>query len=82
MAPEEFIWTGQWPDAVAFMDRVGYTVPFLGIPALQLCGGSHGPSLLPRLCVINMFTQQGDHADIGDKVVWYRATRTFSVVRD
>lgn len=71
---EEFIWTGKWADAIAFMDRCTYAVPFLGTPAIRL----HEPDVT-ELCVYNIFTRQGTHARIGDKVVWHPVTRSFTV---
>jgi hypothetical protein len=72
---EEFIWTGNWADAMQFMDRVGYYVPFLGEPAIRMHPGKD------ELCVYNTFTERGEHALIGEKIRWHNVTRSFSVVK-
>lgn len=76
-AQTDFIWTGNWQDAVAFMDRVGYSVPFLGAPAMYLC------ERLPEnnhLHVDNVFTQIQDRAYPGDTIRWHQSTQSFSVI--
>lgn len=84
MSTEDFIWTGNWPDAREFLDRVGYKVPFLGVPAVRICpdysavlddrGG------LRYLHVDNWFAELTYHAEVGDTIRWYSTTCSFSVV--
>ena len=62
------------------MNKVGYTIRFLGHPAIWVYPGEVGPKGTKVLAVWNQFSNRAEKAYVGDRIRWYPSTKSFSVV--